>query len=49
MNGKTYTAVILTLLLSIPLASAVVIGQTDDFQDGTTMNWSNGEIIVQLP
>jgi hypothetical protein len=30
-------------------SSAVVIGQVDDFQDGTTANWSNGDVIGTIP
>ena len=36
---------IFALLVLARSVDAVVIGQTDDFQDGTTMNWQNGGII----
>jgi hypothetical protein len=35
-------AVVLGLLLFVQPARAVVVGQVDTFQDGTTDNWTNG-------
>ncbi len=49
MNPKCSGLAVLALLFVIRSASAVVIGQIDDFQDGTTMNWTNGEIIGTTP
>ena len=37
------------MLLLVCSAGAVVVGQIDNFQDGTTMNWANGEIIGTVP
>jgi hypothetical protein len=33
---------VLSLVLFVHPASALVFGQLDDFEDGTTMNWANG-------
>lgn len=49
MKGKTSVLVVLALLLFIRPADAVVVGQTDNFQDGTTMNWANGEVGTTVP
>jgi hypothetical protein len=46
---KFCSAVILGLLFCISPAGAVSIGQTDNFQDGTTMDWSNGDVIGSIP
>ena len=37
------------LLLLVRPADAVIVGQIDDFQDGTTANWTNGAIIGITP
>ncbi len=37
------------LLCFAGTARAVVVGQTDNFQDGTTMNWTNGEVMGAPP
>lgn len=37
------------LLLFVRAADAVQAGQTDNFQDGTTMGWANGEVIGAIP
>ena len=49
MNRKGYSLAIFVLLFFVCSASAVVVGQIDDFQNGTTMNWSNGDIIGTVP
>ena len=49
MNRKGFGLVVLAWVLVVCSASAVVVGQIDDFQDGTTANWSNGEIIGTVP
>lgn len=41
--------VIFALLVFARPAGAIVVGQTDTFQDGTTMNWQNGGIIGTVP
>lgn len=46
---KAPTVVVFALVFFVRSAVAVNVGQTDDFQDGTTMNWSNGEIIGVVP
>ena len=40
-KGILFSALILALSCS---AQAIVVGQLDDFQDGTTQNWTNGGI-----
>lgn len=42
------TLLALVLLITVRPAGAIVFGQLDDFQDGTTMNWGNGANQVQL-
>ena len=37
-----FALVTLALLLGTPTASALVFGQLDDFENGTTMGWANG-------
>ncbi len=49
MNRKGFGLVVLAWVLVVCSASAVVVGQIDDFQDGTTANWANGEIIGTVP
>jgi hypothetical protein len=49
VNRKCYSLAILALLLFVSPANAIVLGQLDDFQDGTTQNWANGEIIGTTP
>jgi hypothetical protein len=49
MNRKSCGLAIFAVLLLVCSARAVVVGQIDDFQNGTTMNWANGEIIGTVP
>jgi hypothetical protein len=46
---KYFTLFLFALLVLVRSTDAVVIGQIDDFQDGTTANWTNGEIIGVTP
>ncbi|MEP6685563.1 MAG: hypothetical protein ABJB22_02195 [Verrucomicrobiota bacterium] len=39
---RSFCAVVFALLLVVRPAGAVVVGQVDDFQDGTTDGWTNG-------
>ena len=49
VRGKFGGAVILlALLLFAPPASAIVFGQLDTFQDGTTNGWTNGPFAVPV-
>ncbi len=41
MNRVFIISIVFALLL-VPSASAVLLGQIDDFQDGTTQNWGSG-------
>ena len=49
MNRESCGLSIFVLLVFVCSAGAVVVGQIDDFQDGTTSNWTNGEIIGTPP
>lgn len=49
MARKYFALYLFALFLLVRPAGAVVIGQIDDFQDGTTANWTNGEIIGVTP
>ena len=42
------TLSVLLLLLFVRPAGAIVLGQLDDFQNGTRMNWLNGASAVAL-
>jgi hypothetical protein len=42
MRLRVFRAAIATILISATATFAVTVGQTDDFQDGTTMNWREG-------
>ena len=48
MTTKFFPIFLLTLLLSLHPADAVVFGQLDDFQDGTTNNWTNGGLATPV-
>ncbi|MEP7014697.1 MAG: hypothetical protein ABI925_04590 [Verrucomicrobiota bacterium] len=49
MNAIGRSLLIFTLFFLTRTVGAVAVGQTDTFQDGTTMNWLNGEIIGTPP
>ena len=49
MYRKAFAFAVFFLLFLSCSASAVVVGQIDDFQDGTTSNWTNGEILGTTP
>ncbi len=44
----SWLAMVLALLLGEPSAHAVVFGQLDDFEDGSTFGWSNGPFAVPI-
>ena len=37
-----FSTVAVAVLLGAPSASAIVFGQIDDFENGTTLGWANG-------
>jgi len=49
MKRTSCIGIVLAGIAVARLSSAVEIDQIDDFQDGTTMNWSNGGIIGTIP
>lgn len=49
MKRQIRGVIILVLLFLARGADAIVVGQTDNFQDGTTMNWMNGGVIGVVP
>jgi len=49
MNTAALSFALVALLVFARPAGAIVVGQIDDFQDGTTLNWSNGGIIGTTP
>lgn len=49
MKRISYVLIALAGIALTRLSSAVEIDQIDNFQDGTTMNWSNGGIIGTIP
>lgn len=49
MSPKGCGFALFALMLLVRSAGAVVVGQIDDFQNGTTANWTNGEIIGTTP
>lgn len=46
---KSWSALLFALLLVVRSTDAVSNGQTDNFQDGSTMGWQNGEVIGAIP
>jgi hypothetical protein len=49
MRKGFWAAVVFVLLIFARPAGAIVVGQTDDFQDGTTLNWGNGGLTGAVP
>jgi hypothetical protein len=49
MNRTARNLLLCGLVLLARSAGAVFVGQIDNFQDGTTRNWSNGGIIGTTP
>ncbi len=49
MSRSSFIVAVLVSLMCVRHTSAIVIGQIDDFQDGTTANWTNGGIIGVTP
>lgn len=49
MHALRSALVLLAFFSTAPDATAITLGQTDDFQDGTVMNWAHGALSPEPP